>query len=404
VRLLFVTTVYPTPAEPTKGVFNRALVEALSWKHDVRVLAPTPWPAILGFSPIAAGSPGAFLEVPGVEARYPTYYYPPKILRDRYDWFLWKSVRSAARRLLLSWRPDAVIGYWAHPDGAAAVRLARESGVPALVIVGGSDIRLLTADPSRRRVVLEVLDSADLVLTVGCELKARLAVLGLRPEKVRSFYRGVGGAFHPADRREVRRRLGLPLDRIVLLWVGHMVPVKELGVLLDACSLLAQEGRDFLLCLVGDGPLRATLERSAGKPPLAGRVRFVGPVLHEGLPEWYQAADLTVLTSSSEGIPNVLLESLSCGTPFVATNVGGISEVAREPECCLVPPGDAPALAVALGERMRHRRDGTPKQLGVYRWEDSAQAVLDAVRSVVAAGESACRAGDVTGGSRRGHR
>jgi glycosyltransferase involved in cell wall biosynthesis len=78
------------------------------------------------------------------------------------------------------------------------------------------------------------------------------------------------------------------------------------------------------------------------------RVTFVGYVPHADLPDWYRAADLTVLPSRSEGIPNVLLESIACGTPFVASRVGGIPEVADPLVDRLVAPGDRDALASAI--------------------------------------------------------
>jgi glycosyltransferase involved in cell wall biosynthesis len=83
---------------------------------------------------------------------------------------------------------------------------------------------------------------------------------------------------------------------------------------------------------------------------LAPNIRFIGTVDSTGLPDWYRAADLTVLSSHSEGIPNVLRESLACGTPYVATRVGGIAELCSDPAIRLVQPGNSPALAMAIEE------------------------------------------------------
>ena len=107
-----------------------------------------------------------------------------------------------------------------------------------------------------------------------------------------------------------------------------MVPVKGLDILLQSLALLRSRDLDCHLYLVGDGPLRKQLMVQANVLGLSTRITFVGPKLHEELPAWYRAADLTVLPSRSEGLPNVLRESLACGTPFVASNVGGIVEIA----------------------------------------------------------------------------
>jgi glycosyltransferase involved in cell wall biosynthesis len=107
-----------------------------------------------------------------------------------------------------------------------------------------------------------------------------------------------------------------------------------------------------LLVLVGDGPLRGELETQVRSLGLIDAVRFAGPTAHSSLPTWYRAADLTVLPSLSEGIPNVLLESLACGTGFVASDVGSVREVSDDPNRDLVPAGDADALSGRVVERL----------------------------------------------------
>jgi glycosyltransferase involved in cell wall biosynthesis len=109
-------------------------------------------------------------------------------------------------------------------------------------------------------------------------------------------------------------------------------------------------------------------------------MHVVGPVDHAQLPDWYRAADLTVLPSHSEGIPNVLLESLACGTPFVATSVGGVPEIAREPSE-LVPPGDPEALAAAIGRRLSSGR-ASGEGIAPISWADTASSVAALVRSL----------------------
>jgi glycosyltransferase involved in cell wall biosynthesis len=159
-----------------------------------------------------------------------------------------------------------------------------------------------------------------------------------------------------------------------------MVAVKGLEVLLDACRLLVAEGVDFRLALVGDGPLRRELEARASSLGLDGRVVFAGSVAHEKLGDWYRAADLTVLPSLSEGIPNVLLESVACGTGFVASRVGSVAELTDDAQD-LVPPGDAGALAAALRRRLQSRSAPrrTPRRLG---WSSAVETVTAAVQSV----------------------
>jgi teichuronic acid biosynthesis glycosyltransferase TuaC len=242
-----------------------------------------------------------------------------------------------------------MLGYWAHPDGEAAIRAARLIDVPAVVMVGGSDVLLLPGDPVRRRCIQRVLREADAVVAVSHDLREKVIALGVDPDAVHVVPRGVDHTrFSPGNREQARRRLQLPMDRPLLLWVGRMVPVKGLDVLIAACKCIAGHGTAFHMCLVGDGPLRPSLEQRCQAAGLAECVTFVGPVGQNDLPDWYRSADVTVLPSRSEGIPNVLRESLASGTPFVASRVGGIPEIAHLGVSCLVPAGDAEKLADAL--------------------------------------------------------
>lgn len=319
------------------------MVESLSVEHEVRVVAPVPWTQRFRFG---RGDRGAAL--------HPLYLFPPKILRAHYGAFLWGSCRRTLRSLTARFDPDAFLAYWAHPDGEVALRAAREAGRPGVVIVGGSDVLVLAGERRRREAVRRVLQGADAVLTVGHTLRDRVVGFGVPPERVTAFHRGVDTAvFCPGDAREARARLGLPTDAPMALWVGRMVPVKGLDVLLEAWSLLAVPLSGARLCLVGDGPRMASLRGQAARLGLGSVVSFVGSRPHAQLADWYRAADLTVLPSLSEGIPNVLLESLASGTPYVASDVGGVREIDAGPWCELVPPGQPASLAQALERGLR---------------------------------------------------
>jgi teichuronic acid biosynthesis glycosyltransferase TuaC len=307
---------------------------------------------------------------------YPAYYYTPKVLRNHYGTFLRWSVRGAVQRVLRNFRPDAVLGYWAHPDGEVAVRIAQQLGVPSGVIIGGSDVLLLTRNPGRKRRVMGVLQAASHVITVNHHLRDTIVDMGIPGEKIHVWEQGVDTAFSPADRGQARQRLGLPAGGRTAVWVGRMVPVKALEVLLDACRQLKQSGLEFTMYLVGDGPLRKRLEAQAAAGRLAGSVVFVGTQMHDRLPDWYRAVDFTVLPSWSEGLPNVLRESLACGTPFVASRVGGISEIAGEHHDWLVPPGDPLGLAAAM-VRMWEGGGEAPQWHQPPTWRDAARALID---------------------------
>lgn len=385
-RLLLITNCFPNPYYPTKGTFNLELARALAREHEVLVISPMPWIEELRGSCRRNGGLDRRRRVvmDGIEVHYPRYYYPPKMLRRLYGWFLWQSVAGTVQHLLKSRMPDAVLGYWAHPDGEVAVRAARLAGAPSLVMVGGSDVLMLAQRENRRRSVLKVLRATDAVVTVSGALRTKLIESGIRSEKLHVVYRGVNtDLFSPGDQVEARRRLGIPLQGRILLWVGRMVPVKGLDVLVKACAGLWRSRTDFHLYLVGDGPLRRSLESQIRAVGLSGTITFVGPVLQNRLPDWYRAADLTVLPSWSEGIPNVLRESLACGTRFVATRVGGIPEIADESLDQLVEPGHPRELAETIGRVLERRSSAAVAQVQPTGWSESAESLVRLIHGLI---------------------
>jgi teichuronic acid biosynthesis glycosyltransferase TuaC len=387
-RFLFISNIFPNPHQPTLGVFNLHLVRALAREHDVQVVCPVPW--LLGWrSTDSCPAPNPLLA--GLDVFYPRFYYTPKVLRRWYGTFMWRSVRRTVLRLLNAGRPDAVFGYWAHPDGEVAVRAARAAGVPAVVMVGGSDVLLLARDAGRHRRIAKVFQAADAIVTVGHDLKEKVANFSVGPDKVHVLHRGVDEeCFFPGAQHEARGRLGIPPERRVLLWVGRLVPVKGLDILLEACSILRERGQPFHLFLVGEGPLRKALEANAVARGLEGHVSFVGPLAHDRLPDWYRAADLTVLSSFSEGVPNVVRESLACGTPVVATRVGGVPELVTGPVSRMVPPADPVALAGALAAALAERSLAGPCRYPSVTCAESAASLVSIVRGLVPAPGKNC--------------
>jgi glycosyltransferase involved in cell wall biosynthesis len=164
------------------------------------------------------------------------------------------------------------------------------------------------------------------------------------------------------------------------------VPVKGVDTLLRAVQRVQSHHTGVRLYLVGDGPLRKQLEATTLRLGIKDCVCFAGSVPHAALAHWYRAADYTVLSSDSEGIPNVLLESHACGTPFVATAVGGVPEIAIPGVDHLVPSGNATELADSLNQRSRAgaregRRCPTVSSTSVRRRSGSCKSSLAAQTS-----------------------
>jgi len=160
--------------------------------------------------------------------------------------------------------------------------------------------------------------------------------------------------------RAANLRKALALDSAPLIGtVGRMVPVKNQQALLQAVQLLRDRGVEVNVVLLGDGVLRPRLQRYAEELQIASRVHFLG-VRRDAL-EWISAMDVFCLPSICEGIPLVLLEALSVGTPVVASAVGGIPEVLQDGRAgVLISPGDVEGLASAIANVLA-KRDETEK-------------------------------------------
>ena len=176
------------------------------------------------------------------------------------------------------------------------------------------------------------------------------------------------------DREELRRRHGL--EGRTLVFAGRMVPQKAIHVALDAVV----RNPDVSLVLAGEGPYLERLRRLASSLPLDGRARFIGPQPRQAVFELLRAADAALLSSSWENFPHMVVEALAVGTPVLATDVGGVTEILRDGENgLLVPMNDAEALAAVirryfddepLQERLRAAAPGSVARFapaGIYR-------------------------------------
>jgi glycosyltransferase involved in cell wall biosynthesis len=320
---------------------------------------------------------------------HPRYYYPPKLLRNWYGHFFRRSVQASFDRTCDDFQPDVVLSSWAYPDGWAAVQLAQRRGLPVVIKVHGCDIlcggKGLDRNPSRQRRTIEALQRADGVVAVSRDLADKVIDLGVPAERVHVVYSGVDASlFYPGPSALARTRLGLVVDDPMILFIGSLVTVKGIETLLKACAKLAARGMRFHACLIGEGPLKAKLSQQIHELDLEGRVRLLGTKPQAELGDWYRAASVFVLPSLSEGIPNVLLESTACGTPFVASRVGGIPEIAHLGSSRLVPAGNSAALAEALEATLVDPKVNAPTT--PQSWTVSAEALACILESAVSHG------------------
>lgn len=392
-RVLLFSTLYPSSARPGHGVFVETRLRELlaTGEIEAKVVAPVPW----FYSTHPRHGPRALMAATprrerrnGIDVHHPRYPLPPRIGQNVAPFALAMGAWPTIRRLIDGgFDFDLIDAHFYYPDGAAAALLARRLGKPLVVTARGSDLNVFGRDAVPRALIRRTGRAADASVAVCRALADTLLGWGTPPSRVHVIRNGVDTRrFHPVPMPTARAQLGLDGEPL-LISVGHLVPVKGHELTLEALSLLLPRHPRIHLCLVGDGPLREPLRDRARALGIADRVTFAGAVPNDQLSAWFSAADAMVLASRSEGWANVLLESMACGTPVVATDVGGTGEVVGDSGLGrLVPAGDPAAIAAAIEGQLACPPDRAAVRAYAERfgWAETTSAQLRLFRDVVA--------------------
>ncbi len=258
--------------------------------------------------------------------------------------------------------------------------------------------------PERVEAEARIIAGADAVVAATEQEKSLLARLyGAPAHRVAVIPCGVDlRLFRPRDPRLARRRLALPPDKRLILYVGRLDPLKGLDLLLRALARLEDRGNVELVVVGGDRrptAERRRLESLARELGLEGTVRFVGPVAHAQLPWYFSAAAVTVVPSYHESFGLVALESLACGTPVIAARVGGLARTVVDGlngylvawHC---PEAFTERLELLLGNEGLRRRLAAQARPSVqaFTWPEVTRRLINLYATLTAAPGGACAA------------
>jgi len=318
----------------------------------------------------------------GIRLHHPRYFLLPKISMLAAPYSLFLSARRCLSELLESGLSfDAIDAHYFYPDGVAAILLGRHFGKPVTITARGSDINIIGRYRLPQRMISWAGREATAVIAVCEALRNSLIAMDVPGSKIRVLRNGVDLAtFRPGDRSAARRRLGISAP--MLLSVGNLIPLKGHDLAIEALRRLPE----MQLVIVGDGPERSRLEQIATRNQVAQRVRFLGRVAHEALAEIYSAADATLLLSTNEGWANVLLESMACGTPVVATDTGGTPEVVGSPAVGqLVRERNAAAVAGAVSALFMRQpdRQAVRSYAEGFSWDATTRGQLSLFEDII---------------------
>ena len=357
IRLLVFTSLYPNAAQPRHGGFVEERLRHLvdSGRITATVVAPVPW---FPFRNRMFGAYSTFATVPeqeerhGISILHPRYPVIPKLGMNIAPFLMYRALLPVLRKLNADGPNfDLIDAHYFYPDGVAAARLGATVGKPVVISARGTDVTWIPRYRRPRRQIQWAAEHAAAIVTVSQALKDGLTALGVSPGKITVLRNGVDlDRFGPRDRVAIRVRLDLKGP--VWLTVGNLVPLKGVDIVVEALARVP----DVTLLIAGDGPEEHKLHRLVERLGLVARVRFLGAVPHDELSEYYNAADVLMLASSREGMPNVVLESMACGTPVLATPVGGVPELITAPEAGELMRERSPAALVLAWNSLQARK------------------------------------------------
>ncbi len=389
-RVCILTTAFPRWPGDGQGAFVWELARALTHRGvQVRV--------------VAMHSPDTRRHevIEEVEIVRPRYWWPERweMLRrdgigglpvtwEKYPWLRLQLLPfGVVHTLAGAWYArscDLVHAQWTLSAATAGLgRLVHQR--PVVATLHGSDIFQATKLPLVTWLTRRALRSCDRVMAVSKALAKAAASAGvIMEQQVNVVPNGVDvNKFAPAAAAEREN---------IILYVGSFIERKGLGCLLEAMPETLRALPGYRLVLLGEGPQRPLLESAAKTLGIADRLEFVPFLPHDEVRDWMQRAKLLVLPSTEEGMGVVLLEALACGTPVVASAVGGIVEVVSPDVGALVPPADPLTLARAIIEALYDptnwaslSRAARQRAVSCYAWDHIAEQFIAQYRAALEA-------------------
>jgi glycosyltransferase involved in cell wall biosynthesis len=328
-NLLILTTLYPNNVQHRHGVFIENRTRELIKNHPsikVKVLAPVPyfpsWLPLKDYKPYSHVFEKEVRHT--IEVVHPKYWVIPKIGMNINPYFLYQTCVRAIKLIQeAGFVIDVIDAHYFYPDGVVANWLGKKFNIPVMVTARGSDINIIPNNKIAKKRIIKALEDVQASAAVSQALADKMIKLAPKAKPPVVLRNGVDlTLFSPTAVKPELPFLSGGSDKLILS-VGNLIELKGHHLVIDALSLL----NNSKLIIIGDGEEKNKLKEQVSTLGLEGRVFFMGNLPQSELPGYYVIADVLVLASSREGMPNVLLESLACGTPVIATDVGGCAEV-----------------------------------------------------------------------------
>lgn len=388
-NLLIITNSFPDQEDRYVGsIFVKEQVKYLrEYFNNIYIISPAP----LGIEYIRKVKLRDY-QFDNVKVIFPKYMNIPLFyFLMRYNW------TSLEKRVILKTIQkekinfDLIHSHFTWPSGAVAFQLKRRFKVP-LVITEHTSETFKKVIKRKDYQYIKIWSSADAIIRVRKEDIHLFNSVGIPLSKVYYIPNGYDQKkFKLIDKKEARQKIGLPLDRKIILNIGSLYKIKGHIYLIKAMKNVIKQRIDVLCIIVGIGKLRDKLKKQIIDEGLENYVTLVGGKPHSEIPFWINACDIFVLPSLNEGNPTVMFECLGCGKPFIGTKVGGIPEIITMEEYGLLcEPADPKDLAekILIALEKEWDREKIIKYADQFTWENIAQKVVEVYENTIKSPES----------------
>jgi len=366
-KLTLFTSLYPNPWKPTQATFNFQQYEKLSEDYDLLVLVPVPW--LLWFKNLRM----ILFRESYQKAIYFPFFYFPKFLTRYNSIFLLISIFISIIPLVKIARSKKVVASFALPDGVACAFLTKIFSFKLYIQCLGSDVNFHSQDKFKRKLLGWSFSKATATITVSKALEEK--VLTITPNAiVKTIYNGVN-----FDKFKIKAVTTEKSNNII--FIGNIIKTKGIVELVDAAKTLLDNNKNLSFHIVGEGIEKLKLEQSIATLGLSSSIKFYGAINHDQISNLLHDADLLVLPSYREGVPNVIMEALACGLPVVATKVGGIPEVVNSSNGILLDSYRVEDIVSGIEQCLDRiwKPDQIRESISSYTWENNTKQLANII-------------------------
>ena len=380
--LLILTNSYPDKENTTYGgIFVKEQVAYLKdYFKEIYVISPQP----LGINRNLQD-----YKYDNVNVYFPRFLHLPlNIFRRKLGDNFFKSALNVIRRKNIKF--DLIHAHFTWPSGYAGVKLKEKYKKSLIITAHGFDVYDL---PFRNSFWMEKIKRtllySDHIITVSRRnFKILVEKLSVSSSKISIIPNGFDPKlFKILSKEEARVRLGLPLNRKIILNVGNLIPVKGQKYLIQAMKIVRKMKKDIKLYIIGDGPLKNKIKKYIKELGLQDIVELIGAKSHGEIPLWMNAADLLVLPSLSESFGIVQIEAMACGKPVVSTYNGGSEEIIISKDYGLLcKPADPEDLAKKILTALEKEWDRKKirKYSEQFTWDSITSNIIKVYNKVLA--------------------